>query len=139
MLKAVTLAADTRLSQPDQRRLRTFQLMISRDYGRAAILLAQMESAASPAEKPAAASWNTAGLAQRRDRTAPKRPREAYEQALKLDPSYAPARLRLGYMLNREGHLDPAQKSFQEAERLYQASSDYEGVSEAEIDQGKSC
>jgi len=132
MLRAVTLAADTRLSQPDQRRLRTFQLMISRDYERAAILLAQMESAASPAEKPAAAleyGW----LAQRRDRTAEAA--EAYERALKLDPSYAPARLRLGYMLNREGHLDPAQKSFQEAERLYQASSDYEGVSEAEIGQ----
>jgi serine/threonine protein kinase len=132
MLKAVGIAAETRLSWQDQRRLRSFQLIVSREYERAAALLAQMESDAGAAEKPAAAlefGW----LAQRRERT--DEAVESYSRALKLDPSYAPAKLRLGYMLNRKGNFDLALGTYQEAEQLYQAASDYEGIAEAQIGQ----
>jgi tetratricopeptide (TPR) repeat protein len=50
-----------------------------------------------------------------------------------LDPSYAAAKLRLGFILGRRGGTEDlalALSAFSEAEKLYSAASDYEGVTE---------
>src|SRR6185436_21099718 len=55
----------------------------------------------------------------------------AFERALALNPSYAAARLRLGFMLGRQGGKDDlALAAFTEAEHLYRDSGDKEGVTE---------
>jgi serine/threonine protein kinase len=128
ILKAMTVAQETRLSAADERRLKAYQFMVSREYERAAPLLQELERAASPEEKPAAAlelGW-LAELEDKRDEAV-----RDYERALDLNPSYAAAKLRLGQMLQRRRELPAALKNFQDAERLFQASSDYEGVTEA--------
>jgi serine/threonine protein kinase/Tfp pilus assembly protein PilF len=128
MLKAMTIAQETRLSAADERRLNAYQFMVAREYDRAAPLLQEMERAASSAEKPAAAlesGW-LAELAGRTDEAV-----RDYERALDANPTYAPAKLRLGQMLQLRRELPAALRNFQDAERLFQASSDYEGVTEA--------
>jgi serine/threonine protein kinase/lipopolysaccharide biosynthesis regulator YciM len=128
MLKALTVAQETRLSSADQRRLRAYQLIVSRDYERAAPLLQEMEGEASAAERPAAA-LESGWLAEQQGNT--DEAARAYGRALKLDPAYAPAKLRLGQILQRRRELPAALADFQEAERLFTASSEYEGVTEA--------
>jgi tetratricopeptide (TPR) repeat protein/predicted Ser/Thr protein kinase len=62
--------------------------------------------------------------------------RASYEQAVKRDGQYAPAHLRLGYVLGQEGRRDEAMKAFAEAERLYRAASYAEGETEVLIRRG---
>lgn len=127
MLRALAVAGESHLSTGEARKIRAFHLLISHDYDRAVPVFQQLEATASPSEKPAAAleyGW----LAQQRgDSDGAAR---AYERALKLDPRYAAAKLRLGFILGRRRKLDAALKAFQEAEVLYNASSNYEGVTE---------
>jgi tetratricopeptide (TPR) repeat protein len=72
-------------------------------------------------------------LAERQDHT--DEAIEGYQHALGIDPNYAAAMLRLGYMLTRKGDFDRATNSFRNAERIFQVSSEYEGAVEAEIGQ----
>jgi len=130
MLRAMTVAQETRLTSADQTRLRAAQALVSRDFDRAAPLFQQLESGAPPVEK-AAAAIETGWLAEKRDKTAAAA--TAYQTAVKLDPSYAAAKLRLGFILGRRGgkeDLPAALNAFTEAENLYAASSDYEGITE---------
>jgi tetratricopeptide (TPR) repeat protein/predicted Ser/Thr protein kinase len=128
MLRAMAVAQETRLSGADQTRLRALQCLVSRDYGRAAPLLRKLEDNAGAREKPAAA-LESGWLAQQREDTAGAA--AAYERALKINPGYAAAKLRLGYIQQRRGENEQALKSFSEAESLYNAASDYEGITEA--------
>jgi tetratricopeptide (TPR) repeat protein len=131
MLHADSLAHETRLSDADARELRTLEFMVSRDYKDAAPLVQQTEKAASPQERPAAA-LETGWLAQLQDDTAGAE--AAFERAVRMDPTYAAGQLRLGYILGRRGgHDDLALKAFTEAENLYEASGDFEGVAETLI------
>lgn len=128
MLRASALAQQTRLSTADSRELRALEFMVSRDYKDAAPLLQQIEKEASPQERPAAA-LETGWLAQLENDTG--RAEAAYERAVKMDPRYAAAKLRLGVILGRRGGKDDlALQEFSEAETLYDASGDYEGVAE---------
>jgi len=127
MLRALTLAESTRLSSTDQKRLRAFEYLVSREYDRAAPLFAELEKEADEMEKPAAA-LETGWVAQQREDT--EAAAAAYERALKPDPRYAAAKLRLGYIQGRRRQVDAALQTFTEAETLYSASSDYEGVTE---------
>jgi tetratricopeptide (TPR) repeat protein len=128
MLRATAVAQETRLSVRDQNRLRALQFMVSRDYDRAAPLLHYLERTADSQEKPSAL-LETGWLAQQREDT--EGAAAAYERALKLDPGYAAAKLRLGFIQQRRGENDLALKSFAEAVTLYSASGDPEGVTEA--------
>jgi tetratricopeptide (TPR) repeat protein len=120
-------AQETRLSEPDQMRLRALQLIVSREYDRATPLLGTLENAADEREKPAAA-LESGWLAEKREDTAAAA--AAYERALKLNPGYAAAKLRLGFIQQRLGKTEEALNSFKEAENLYNAASDLEGVAE---------
>src|SRR5215469_16294322 len=58
----------------------------------------------------------------------------AYQRALQLDSGHGAAKLRLGHMLGRRGKagdLAMAPNAFGDAEKIYSASSDYEGITEA--------
>ncbi len=128
MLRAVTAAQESHLTKRDARRLRALQLLMSRDYDPAVALFRQLEDTAGAPERPAAA-LESGWLAEKRDDT--EGAAAAYQRALKMDPVYAAAKLRLGYMLQRRRQVQAALQAFQEAEDLYQASSNYEGVTEA--------
>src|SRR6185295_2428784 len=122
MLRALAAAQDTRLSRDDERRLRATQHAVSRDYGRAAPLFREMERDAAAADKPAAA-LEAGWLAQQMDDS--ETARAEFERALAIDPSYAAARLRLGFLLGRQGGKDDlALAAFTEAEHLYRSAGD---------------
>lgn len=55
----------------------------------------------------------------------------SYREAVRLDPQAAAGHLRLGLLLRRTGDLGGAESELAAAERLYKASSNLEGVTEA--------
>jgi len=61
---------------------------------------------------------------------------ESYAEATKLAPSDAAAFLRLGILYGRQQNLDKALSTFQQAEALYQALSNFEGVTEVSYQRG---
>lgn len=128
MLRAMSAAQESRLVPRDALRLHALENVISRDYPRAAPLFRRLEDTADARERPAAA-LESGWLAEKRDDT--EAAAAAYQRALKLDPAYAPAKLRLGYIQGRRRQVDAALQSFRDAENLYQAASNYEGVTEA--------
>jgi tetratricopeptide (TPR) repeat protein len=132
MLRAVALAQETRLPARDARRLLALQDVVAHDYDRAAPLFARLERDAVPAER-AAAALESGWLAQQREDT--NGAAAAYERALGIDPGYAAARLRLGYILGRRRDVPAALAAFRQAEDLYRAASDYEGVTETLLQQ----
>ncbi len=130
MLRAVSAAQDTRLTPNDERKLRAMQFMISRDYERAAPLLRQIEDTADVRDGPGVA-LESGWLAQQMEDS--EAANAAYMRALQRAPSYAAAKLRLGYMLGRRGKQDDlalALRAFDEAEQLYGTTGDYEGVTQ---------
>ena len=58
---------------------------------------------------------------------------EAYERAVKVDPQYAAARLRLGVVLGQGGRKTDAVAAIDEAIRLYRAGANTEGEAEAQL------
>lgn len=62
---------------------------------------------------------------------------ESYTEAARRDPQYAPAFLRLGVAYGRkQGGLKDAASAFDNAQNLYQASPDLEGVTEVHYQRG---
>jgi serine/threonine protein kinase/Flp pilus assembly protein TadD len=57
----------------------------------------------------------------------------AYERAVKVDPQYAAARLRLGVVLGQGGRKAEAVAAIDEAIRLYRAAANTEGEAEAQL------
>jgi tetratricopeptide (TPR) repeat protein len=128
MLRAVAAAQDSRLSETDDRKLRALQFMVSRDYARAAPFVQQIEADARPEDR-AAAALEAGWLAQQREET--DAAAAAFGRALTLDPSYAAAKLRLGFLFGRQGGKDEqALAAFGEAEGLYRAAGNIEGVTQ---------
>jgi tetratricopeptide (TPR) repeat protein len=128
MLRAVAAAQEWRLTAADERKLRAMQFMVSRDYQRAAPLLQQIEAEAAAPDRPAAA-LESGWLAQQMDDS--ERAAAAFRRALELKPSHAAARLRLGFMFGRAGGKDDmALAAFTEAEHLYRAAGNNEGVTQ---------
>jgi tetratricopeptide (TPR) repeat protein len=128
MLRAVAAAQESRLSPSDDRKLRALQFMVSRDYERAAPLVKQIEAEAGAADRPQAA-LESGWLAQQMEDS--DGAAAAYQRALALDPSYAAAKLRLGFLFGRQGGKDEqALAAFGEAEGLYRTSGNIEGVTQ---------
>lgn len=128
MLRAVAAAQDSRLSDADDRMLRAVQFMVSRDYARAAPLVKAIEAEAMGASR-APAALESGWLAQQMDDT--DAAAAAFGRALAFDPSYAAAKLRLGFLLGRQGGKDDqALAAFSEAEGLYRTAGNIEGVTQ---------
>jgi tetratricopeptide (TPR) repeat protein len=127
LLRAVNAAQEVNLSKSDELKFRAMELIISREFAKAAPLLERIEREAAEADKPAAA-LESGWLAQQREDT--EAAAAGYQRALRLNSRYAAAHLRLGYILGRRRKVDEALQSFERAEDLYNASSGYEGVIE---------
>ena len=128
MLRAVAAAQDSRLSDADDRQLRALQYMVSREYERAVPLVKATEAEAVGAHR-AASALESGWLAQQMEDT--EAAAAAFGRALALDPSYAAAKLRLGYLLGRQGGKDEqALAAFGEAEALYRMAGNIEGVTQ---------
>jgi len=132
MLRAVAAAQDSRLSDADDRKLRALQYMVSREYERAVPLVMEIEAQASTADR-AEAALESGWLAQQMEDT--DAAAVAYERALALDPSYAAAKLRLGFLFGRQGGKDEqALAAFGEAEGLYRSAGNIEGVTQTMLE-----
>jgi tetratricopeptide (TPR) repeat protein len=108
--------------------LRALQFMVSRDYARAAPLVKAIEAEAMGASR-APAALESGWLAQQMDDT--DAAAAAFGRALAFDPSYAAAKLRLGFLLGRQGGKDDqALAAFSEAEGLYRTAGNIEGVTQ---------
>jgi serine/threonine protein kinase len=127
MLKATVEAQEINLSGIDMQRLRVLQYMVSRQYELAVPLQRQLEQSVDKQDKPAAA-FESGWLAETQGDT--EGAVAAYERALEMDPGYAAAKLRLGCIGQYSGEDKLALESFTEAENLYRAMSNSEGVSE---------
>ena len=128
MLRAVAAAQDSRLSDADDRMLRALQFMVSRDYKRAAPLVEAIEAEAMGASR-APSALESGWLAQQMEDT--DAAAAAFGRALAFDPSYAAAKLRLGFLLGRQGGKDAeALAAFSEAEGLYRTAGNIEGVTQ---------
>lgn len=128
MLRALAVAQQTRLADPEQVRLRALQAVVSRDYDAATPLFAQLEAASTGRDR-AATAVETGWLAQQRDDT--DGAASAFQRALTVESGYAAALLRLGFIEGRRGDDAHALEHFAEAERTYDAASDHEGVTES--------
>jgi tetratricopeptide (TPR) repeat protein len=125
MLKATVTAQEINLTSLDAKRLRALQYMVSHQYELAEPLLSQLEQAAGREDKPAAAlecGW----LAEIQNDT--EGAVAAYQRAIKMNPDFAAAHLRLGFIHHRLVEDELALESFTKAEALYRASSDSEGI-----------
>ena len=132
MLRAVTAAQDSRLSDADDRMLRALQFMVSRDYARAAPLVKTIEAEAMGTNR-APAALESGWLAQQMDDT--ESAAAAFGRALAFDPSYAAAKLRLGFLFGRQGGKDAqALAAFSEAEGLYRTAGNIEGVTQTMLE-----
>jgi serine/threonine protein kinase len=131
MLRAVAAAQESRLTEADDRQLRALQFMVSRDYERAAPLMKAIEAGADPPHR-AAAALESGWLAQQMDDS--DTAAAAFSRALAIDPSYAAAKLRLGFIFGRQGKDAQALASFGEAEGLYRAAGNIEGVTQTLIE-----
>ena len=60
----------------------------------------------------------------------------SYLKATELDPQFAAAFLRLGVLYGRKQDLPAAEKAFDRAEKIYRASSNFEGVAEVSYQLG---
>jgi tetratricopeptide (TPR) repeat protein len=128
MLRAVAAAQESRLTEGDDRKLRALQSMVSRDYARAAPLVQQIEAEARDADR-APAALESGWLAQQMENS--DEAAAAFTRAPTVDPSYAAARLRLGFIFGRQGGKDDqALAAFGEAERLYRTTGNLEGVTQ---------
>ena len=128
MLRAITAAQESRLTPEDDRKLRALQFMVSRDYTRATPLVRQIEAEAGNADR-AAAALESGWLAQQMENS--DEAATAFTRALTLDPSYAAARLRFGFIVGRQGGKDDqALAAFGEAEQLYRTTGNLEGVTQ---------
>jgi eukaryotic-like serine/threonine-protein kinase len=128
MLRAVAAAQDSQLSDADDRKLRALHYMVSREYERAVPLVKATEAEAVGAHR-AASALESGWLAQQMEDT--EAAAAAFGRALALDPSYAAAKLRLGFLLGRQGGKDEqALAAFAEAEALYRMAGNIEGVTQ---------
>jgi len=125
MMRAMEIAQKINLSSKDTKRFHVYQYLVSHHYENAVPLLQQLEKDADQRDKPAAAlecGW----LAQKLDDT--EDAAEAYERALQVNPDFAAAHLRLGYIQQRRAEDESALQNFTDAENLYRTSNDYEGT-----------
>jgi len=127
ILKADQLAREIRLSGEDRRRLDAIHFAVVGEYQRAAPIYKSIYEDARGTDRSSAA-LESGWLAQRMEDT--EAAAAAYELAQKLDPSNAAAKLRLAYIYGRAVKDELALGLFSEAEKLYRAKSDPEGVTE---------
>ncbi|MEJ2109505.1 MAG: protein kinase, partial [Acidobacteriota bacterium] len=128
MMQAMNTRQEINLSRMDEKHFDVLQYIVLHQYADAVSLLQQIERDADKQDKPAAAlecGW----LAEKLNDT--EGAAAAYERALQMDPDYAAANLRLGFIHQRLGENDLALQNFTKAENLYRDKGDTEGITES--------
>jgi tetratricopeptide (TPR) repeat protein len=127
---ATDLARAKRLRSADAAQVAAARATVLRDYPKAIEAYRQLASNSNDS-----GAWVDLGRAQ--ERTDPAGAQASYEKALTLNASNAAALLRLGVLAGRSQKIDAALQRFAEAEKSYQATSDYEGQVELELHRGR--
>jgi tetratricopeptide (TPR) repeat protein len=122
------ISGRARLGREDRTRVDAVRALMLRDPDEA--LRAYREIAEQRPDSPEV--WLDLGRAQQAFSLAGDA-KSSFQRALKIDNQYAAAHLRLGTLLSQEGKRDEALEAFEEAERLYRASSNVEGQVEAHL------
>lgn len=115
------------LSQADSLYLDALMATSRRDFAGSVEIYKQMAEQAAASEKQRA--WLDLGRAHERNESIEKA-LESYLQAIKYDPRYAPAFLRLGSLYGRQQDIKKAAEAFDAAEAIYQDMGNLEGVAE---------
>jgi serine/threonine protein kinase/Tfp pilus assembly protein PilF len=134
ILRAQSLAGDLSPLPPlDSLYLKTITHVVLRELGPAIESYRKISEQSPDAEKPHA--YVDLGRAyENNDET--EKAMESYERAASLAPQDAAAFLRLGILYGKQQDLKAAGESFQKAETLYQALSNFEGVAEVFYQRG---
>jgi serine/threonine protein kinase/Flp pilus assembly protein TadD len=106
---------------------------VTRDFPKAVEKYSQIEEQVTDKEK--APAFLDLGNAQDKSEDF-KAAAQSYQEAIKRDPQYAAAYLRLGVNFGRQQNLSSADAAFNEAQRLYEISGDIEGVAEVFYQRG---
>lgn len=128
ILKAIAAAQKTRLSHEDQTRAQALQHIIAREFDDALPLFSEIASRAQDDRSKAAAYVQLAWLEQKRQNLPATQ--SNLEAAVKLNSSHAGARLRLALVHGQKQDIDKATAAYAEAEALFRAGSDLDGVTE---------
>lgn len=128
MLKAVSAMQRKRPGSEDTLRVEAIQHVIAREFDAARPLFTRLVHAARSDREKASAWLQLAWLEQKRqDLPATVK---CLEEALRLNPSSAAAKLRMAMVHGNRQEIDKANEAFREAEALFQAASMSEGVTE---------
>ncbi len=128
MLKALAAAQKIRLSADDELRVRALQHMTARQFDAALPLFTQLVSGARTERERAAGHLQLAWLEQKRQNL--PETQKSLQEALRLNSSHAGAKLRLAMIYAQKPDMGKATAAFDEAEALFRAASDMEGVTE---------
>lgn len=134
LIRVGELTSDhSRLSRLDALRLQAITSMVKRDFVKAAETYSAIVPLVSDSEKPSV--HVDLGRAYENNEEL-ERSIEQYSEATKLDKQYAAAFLRLGVTYGRKLDLAKSDAAYGEAFRLFQLSSDIEGVTEVLYQRG---
>ena len=128
MLKALAAAQKTRLNPDDALRVQALQHMTARQFDAALPLFSQLVTGARSEREKTAGYLQLAWLEQKRQNLAGTQKNLA--AALRLNSSHAGAKLRLAMTYVQKSEVEKATAAFGEAEALFRAASDMEGVTE---------
>ena len=125
------LPDESRLPEDDRRRLQGTRALVLRDLDASLAAFEQLV-ARHAGDAPA---WLDLGRVQE---AAGRRTdaRASYAKATAIDPQYAAAHLRLGFVEGRESNRDAALRAFEESQRIYRAEANTEGETEVLLRRG---
>ncbi|MGO9259416.1 MAG: protein kinase domain-containing protein [Bryobacteraceae bacterium] len=133
LLRAISPESNPRLSRPDNLYLQAVRLTLTNDFAGAVEKYREILRRAPDAEQPAV----LVDLGRAYDKNdKPKEALDTYREAARRDPQLPAAFLRAGALYGRQ--LDPAKAgaAFDQAESLYRAHSNIEGVTEVTYQRG---
>ena len=133
-IRATDLVPDrSSLPRLDSLRLQAIGNVVKRDFGKAIEDYQSIVTLIPEAERPYALV--DLGRAFEKNQE-PHKATNQYREAIKLDPSYAAAFLRLAVVLRRSQKFEEASNTFDQASKLFTTSNEIEGVTEVLIQRG---
>jgi serine/threonine protein kinase/lipopolysaccharide biosynthesis regulator YciM len=133
-LRAATLVSNRApLSSTDELYMRAVNLTLTRNFAEAVETYSRIAGRSSDTEK--AFAYLDLGRAYEKNEET-DRAIDSYKEAIKRDPQYAAAFLRLGVLHGRKRDLKAAVGAFDESEKIYEAASNFEGVTESIYQRG---
>ena len=133
-LRATTLVSNRApLSSTDELYMRAVNLTLTRNFAEAVETYNRIMEKAADTEKQFA--YLDLGRAYEKNEETDKAI-ESYTEAIKFDRQYAAAFLRVGVLHGRKQNLDSAAGAFIQAENLYEAASNFEGLTETIYQRG---